>query len=110
MEKPLRDNVNGVNTMPKAVSIWLVRWNILISVDTEVYYFMFTTNYIYIYIYTHINLFICDDAIKITSELHDPIACKSHLHNKKKKDLTESIGMVSAEYPPKVKSELFSQL
>ena len=106
MEKPLWDNVNGVNTMPKVVSIWLVRWNILISVDTEVYYFMFTANYIYIYI----NLFICDDAVKITNELHDPIARKSHLHNKKKKDLTESTDVVPAEYPPKVKSELFSQL
>ena len=52
-----------------------------------------------------------DDAVKITSELHDPIARKSHLHNKKKKkDLTESIGVVLAEYTPKVKSELFSQL
>ena len=106
MEKPLWDNVNGVNTM--VVSIWLVRWNILISVDTEVYYFMFTANFIYIYIY--INLFICDDAIKITNELHDPITRKSHLHNKKKKDLTESIDVVPAEYPPKVKLELFSQL
>ena len=28
---------------------------------------------------------------------------------KKKKDLTESIGVVPAEYPPKVKLELFSQ-
>ena len=45
MEKPLWDNVNGVNTMPKAVSIWLVRWNILIPVDTAVYCFMFTANF-----------------------------------------------------------------
>ena len=47
--------------------------------------------------------------MKITSELHDPIAHKSHLHNKKeKKKLTESTGVVPAEYIPKVKSELFS--
>ena len=51
-----------------------------------------------------------DDAIKITSELHDPIARKSHVHNKKKKDLTKSTCVVSAEYTPKVKLELFSQL
>ena len=51
-----------------------------------------------------------DDAIKITSELHDPIAWKRHLHNKKKKDLTESTGMVPAEYTPKVKLGLSSQL
>ena len=51
-----------------------------------------------------------DDAIKITSELHDPIARKSHLHNKKKKDLTKSTGVVPAEYTPKVKLELFLQL
>ena len=51
-----------------------------------------------------------DDAVKITSELHDPITRKSHLHNKKKKDLTESTGVVPAKYPPKVKLELFSTL
>ena len=51
-----------------------------------------------------------DDAVKITSELHDFIARKSHLHNKKKKDLTKNTGMVLAEYTPKVKLELFSQL
>ena len=51
-----------------------------------------------------------DDAVKITSELHDSIARESHLHNKKKKDLIESTGMVPAEYTPNVKLELFSQL
>ena len=49
-----------------------------------------------------------DDVVKITSELHDPIAQKSHLHNKKKKYLTESIGVVLAEYTAKVKLELSS--
>ena len=51
-----------------------------------------------------------DDAVKITSELHDPIARKSHLHNKKKKDLKESTGVVPTECTSKVKLELFSQL
>ena len=51
-----------------------------------------------------------NDAINITNELHDPNAWKSHLCKKKRKDLTESIGVVPDEYPPKVKLELFSQL
>ena len=51
-----------------------------------------------------------DDAVNITSELHDPSARKSHLRNKKKKDLKKSTGVVSAEYPSKVKLKLFSQL
>ena len=53
---------------------------------------------------------IADDAIKITSELHDPIAHKSYLYNKKEKNLTESTGVMPVEYTPKVKSELSSQL
>ena len=52
-----------------------------------------------------------DDAVNITSELHDPNARMSHLRKKKeRKDLIESTGVVSAKYPPKVKLELFSQL
>ena len=56
-----------------------------------------------------------DNAVKITSELHNPNAWKSHLHKKnkiknKKEDLTESIGVVPTENPPKVKFEFFSQL
>ena len=51
-----------------------------------------------------------DDAVNITSELHDPNAQKSLLRNKKEKYLTESTDVVPAEYPPKVKLELFSQL
>ena len=51
-----------------------------------------------------------DDAVNITSELHDLNAQKSLLRNKKEKDLTESIGVVPVKYPPKVKSKLFSQL
>ena len=56
------------------------------------------------------NTLVTDDAVNITSELHDPNAWKSLLRNKKEKDLTESTGVVLAEYPPKVKLELFSQL
>ena len=33
-----------------------------------------------------------------------------HLHNTKKKDLTKSIGVVPAKYPPKVKLELLTTL
>ena len=54
---------------------------------------------------------ITDDAVNITSELHNSNARKSHLHKKKeRKDLTESTGVVPAKYLPKVKLELFSQL
>ena len=54
--------------------------------------------------------FLSDDAVKITSELYDPNAKKSHLCNKKREYLTESTGVAPTEYPPKVKLELFSQL
>ena len=67
--------------------------------------FVIACIYIYIYIYIYI-----DNAVKITREIHYPIARKSHLHNKKKRDLTESVGVVPIEYTPKVKLELFSQL
>ena len=65
---------------------------------------------IYIYFFFSTLKLYVDDAVKITSELHDPIARKSHLHNKKKKDLTKSTGVVLTEYTPKVRLELFSQL
>ena len=52
-----------------------------------------------------------DEAANLTSELHDPNAQVNYLRKKKKeKDLAESTGVVPAEYPPKVKLELFSQL
>ena len=52
-----------------------------------------------------------DETVNLTSELHDSNAQVNHLRKKKKeKDLAESIGVVSAEYPPKVKLELFLQL
>ena len=51
-----------------------------------------------------------DEAVNLTSELHDPNARVNHLCKKKKeKDLTESTGVVPAEYLPKDKLEL-SQL
>ena len=58
MEKPLWDNVNGVKTILKAVSVWLVRRNILIPVDIEVYCFMFTATFIYLNIYIPVNRYI----------------------------------------------------
>ena len=40
-----------------------------------------------------------DDAWKITSEVHGKHAIQRHLHNTKRKDLTESTGMVPAKIP-----------
>ena len=53
-----------------------------------------------------------DEALNLTSKLHDPNARVNHLRKKekKKKDLAESTGVVPAKYPPNVKLELFSQL
>ena len=52
-----------------------------------------------------------DDAVNLTSELHDPNAQVNHLHKRRKqKDLAEGIGVVPAKYPLKVKLEIFSQL
>ena len=52
-----------------------------------------------------------DDAVNLTSELHDPNAQVDHLHKRRKqKDLAEGAGVVPAKYPPKVKLEKFSQL
>ena len=51
-----------------------------------------------------------DDAWKITSEVHNKHAIQRHLHNTKRKDLTESTGVVPAKYPPKVKLELLTTL
>ena len=39
---------------------------------------------------------------KIFSKLHSP-----HVRNKEEEDLIESIGMIPAKYPPKVKLENF---
>ena len=44
------------------------------------------------------------------SPIHSTRTLKVDLHNKIIEDLTESTGVVSAKYPPKVKLELFSQL
>ena len=51
-----------------------------------------------------------DDAWKITTEVHGKHAIQRHLHNTKRKDLTESTNAVPAKYPPKVKLELLSTL
>ena len=51
-----------------------------------------------------------DDAWKINSEVHGKHTIQRHLHNTKREDLTESIGVVPAEYPPKVKLELLTTL
>ena len=50
-----------------------------------------------------------NDAVKITSELHDPRTLETITY-KKKDNLIESIGVVPAKYPPNVKLNLFSQL
>ena len=51
-----------------------------------------------------------DDAWKITSVVHGKHAIQRHLHNTKRKDLTESTGAVPAKYPSKVKLELLTTL
>ena len=51
-----------------------------------------------------------DDAWKITTEVHGKHAIQRHLHNTKRKDLTESTGAVPTKYLPKVKLELLSTL
>ena len=57
------------------------------------------------------NWIVNDDAVNLTSELHDPNAQVNHLHKRRKqKDLAEGTGVVPAKYPPKVKLEIFSQL
>ena len=57
-----------------------------------------------------LEFFIIDDAVNITSDLHVSRSLVSISAQKKRKYITESTGMVPAEYAPKVKSELFSQL
>ena len=51
-----------------------------------------------------------DDAEKVTNELHGKHVIAMTLAQHKKKDLTESTGVVPAEYPPKVKLELLTTL
>ena len=52
-----------------------------------------------------------DEAVNLTSELHDPNAQVNHLHKRRKqKDLAEGTGVVPTKYPLKVKLEIFSQL
>ena len=52
-----------------------------------------------------------DDVIKFTSEMHDPCAHSRYLQKRTKQEhLIEGTGVESAKHPPKVKSEVFSQL
>ena len=51
-----------------------------------------------------------DNAWKINSELHSKHAITMTPTQHKKEDLTESTGVVPAEYPPKVKLELLITL
>ena len=53
---------------------------------------------------------VCDDAVNITSELHDPCTLVTIPTKKREKDLIENTGVVQAKNPLKVKLELFSQL
>ena len=57
----------------------------------------------------HVHMSYCtmdgDDAVKFTSEMHDPCA-----QTVTYKHLTEGTGVELAKHPPKVKSEVFFQL
>ena len=61
-------------------------------------------------VYSSLWIILFDDAWKITSEVHGKHAIQRHLRNTKRKDLTESTGVVPAKYPPKVKLELLATL
>jgi len=50
-----------------------------------------------------------DDAENVTSKPHGLLALETTPAQQTKKDLAESTGVMSAKYPPKVKSELFLQ-
>ena len=51
-----------------------------------------------------------DDAGKSTVSYTANTQSQRHLHNTKREGLTESTGVVLAEYPPKVKLELLTTL
>ena len=51
-----------------------------------------------------------DDARKSIVSYTANTRSQRHLHNTKREDLTESIGVVPAKYPPKVKLEFFTIL
>ena len=55
-------------------------------------------------------VFISDDARKSTVSYTVNTCSQRHLHNTKRKDLTESIGVVPAKYPLKVKLEVLTTL
>ena len=52
-----------------------------------------------------------DEAVKFTSEMHDPCArTVTYKREENKNTFTEGAGVELAKHPPKVKSEVFSQL
>ena len=52
-----------------------------------------------------------DDAVKFTSEMHDPCTRSRHLQKRtKQKHFTEGTGVEPAKNPPKAKLEIFLQL
>ena len=51
-----------------------------------------------------------DDARKSTVSYTVNTCSHGHLHNTKRKDLTENTGVLPAEYPPKVKLDLLTTL
>ena len=51
-----------------------------------------------------------DNAVNLTSEMHDPCAQESLIHTKRKQEhLTEGTGVEPAKHPSKGKSEIFLQ-
>ena len=56
-------------------------------------------------------MFIIDDAVKFTSEMHDLCAqTVTYKREENKNTLQKGTGVEPAKHPPKVKSEVFSQL
>ena len=54
---------------------------------------------------------VIDDAVKFTSEMHDPCTRSRHLQKRTKQEhLTEGTGVEPAKNPPKAKLEIFLQL
>ena len=59
---------------------------------------------------SRVSMNLIDDAETITNRSCSTRTLKVDLHNKIIEDLTESISVMPAKYPPKVKLELFSRL
>ena len=59
----------------------------------------------------YIENFVDDEAVKFTSEMHDPCArTVTYKREENKNTFTEGAGVEPAKHPPKVKLEVFSQL